>query len=235
MIYSYFTSIMKQYYMINSNILPEQCRAARAILNWSQPELAKRCGITVNPILSFEKESGSQPAARTMRRIVQAFELAGIAFTATGGVERQNNLITIIEGEDANLKIHDDIYHTLKERGGEVLCSGITELDESAGEKFELLKLHIDRIKEAGITERILLKEGDTNIVAPREWYRWLPAECFGQTPFQIYGSKIALKDFDKNQILLIEHQLFAESQKAMFNALWNMAKPVDTGVIGHG
>jgi len=220
--------------MNNINIKPEQCRAARAILNWSQPELAQRSGITVNPIVSFERESGSRPAARTMRRIVQAFELAGIAFTATGGVERQNKLITILEGEDANLKIHDDIYHTLKKRGGEVLCAGITELDESAGEKFELLKRHIDRLKEANITERILLREGDTNIVAPREWYRWLPADCFGQTPFQIYGDKIALKDFEGNQILLIEHPLFAESQKAMFDALWNMAKPVGTRTIGH-
>jgi len=219
--------------MQNKNITPEQCRAARAILNWSQPELAERAGLTVNPIVSFEKESGTQTSPRTMRRIVRAFELAGICFTPTGGIERQNKLITILDGADANLKIHDDIYHTLKSGGGEVLCAGVKEPVESDGESYKLLKRHIARLEEAGITERILLRKGDTNIVAPREWYRWLPNIYFGKSPFQIYGSKIALKDFANNQILLVNHSLFAESQSAMFDALWDVAKPIDTGKIG--
>ena len=150
-----------------------------------------------------------------------------------GVKRREEHIVRIVKGEDANLRVHDDIYHTLKKRGGEVLCAGITELDESSGEKYELLKRHIERLKDAGITERILLKEGDTNLIAPREWYRWIKADYFGKSPFQIYGDRIALKDFANNQILIIRHPLFAQSQTAAFNALWDIASPVDTGALG--
>ncbi len=198
-----------------------------------QPELAERSGVAASTISAFE--TGKQEAGhRTIRKLRIALEQAGVGFVEGDGVRRrEQSLIRIVEGEDANLQIHDDIYHTLKKRGGEVLCAGVTELDESAGERFKLLKRHIGRLQDAGITERILIREGDTNLVAPREWYRWLPADYFSRAPFQIYGDKIALKDHDRQQILLIEHALFADSQRATFNALWDMARPVDTGAIG--
>lgn len=213
-------------------ISPSQCRAARALIDIDGAELAERAGVAPSTISSFEN-ANSDPNPRTMRKICTALEQAGANFVEGDGVKRrEQNHVRIIEGEDANLQIHDDIYHTLKDRGGEVLCAGVTELDESAGERFELLKRHIDRLQKAGITERILLKEGDTNLVAPREWYRWIPNAFFAKAPLQIYGNKIALKDLEQNQILLIEQPLFAESQRASFDALWNMAKLVDTGAI---
>lgn len=215
-------------------ITPAQCRAARALLAIDQPVLAQISGVATSTISTFE--NGKQQASSiTMKKLIRTLEQAGAVFLEGDGVKRrEQTLVRVIEGEDANMRIHDDIYHTLRKRGGEVLCAGITELDESAGERFELLKAHIERLKLAGITERILLKEGDTNLVAPREWYRWVKADHFGASPFQVYGDKIALKDTDKNQILLIEHPLFAQSQRAIFNALWEMALPVDTGRIDH-
>lgn len=214
-------------------ITPSQCRAARALLDMDQPALAELSGVTQSTISAFENVK-QQAGPQTMRKLRRVLEASGIAFGEGDGVRRRDRqIIQIIEGEDANLRIHDDIYHTLKKRGGEVLCAGVTELDESAGEKFNLLKRHINRLKDAGISERILLKEGDTNLVAPRQWYRWVKADYFGLTPFQVYGDKIALKDPSRNQILLIEQPQFAETQRAVFNALWDMAVPVDTGGIG--
>ena len=213
-------------------ISPAQCRAARSLIDMDAAELASRSGVAASTISGFENAKG-EAAPRTVRKIRVALEQAGVSFGEGEGVKRrEQSLIRIIEGEDANLQIHDDIYHSLKRAGGEVLCAGITELDESAGKRFELLKAHIARLQDAGITERILLKEGDTNLVAPREWYRWLPADYFAGAPFQVYGDKIALKDHDQGQILLIEHPLFADSQRASFNALWDLARPVDTGPI---
>ncbi|MFN3171227.1 MAG: hypothetical protein ACE37E_11100 [Hyphomicrobiales bacterium] len=216
-------------------LTPAQCRAARALLGIDQPMLSTLSDVASSTISAFE--NGKQQAAvKTTRKLRATLEQAGAAFTEGDGVRRRElDLIRVVTGDDANLRIHDDIYHTLKKHGGEVLCAGITELDESAGEQFTLLKNHIARLQDAGITERILLKNGDTNLVAPREWYRWIKADYFGATPVQIYGDKIALKDHANNQILLIEHPLFATTQRAAFEALWSIASPVDTGAIDNG
>lgn len=219
----------------NIIISPAQCRAARSLLAIDQATLSQSSGVSSETISAFENER-KEAQSRTVQKLRRALEQAGVKFTDDDGVKRRDQtLIRIVEGDDANLQIHDDIYHTLKKRGGEVLCAGVTELDESAGQRFDLLKRHIARLQEAGITERILIREGDTNLVAPREWYRWLPADYFAAAPFQVYGDKIALKDPGQRQILLIEHPLFAASQTAAFNALWDLARPVDTGVIGDG
>lgn len=214
-------------------ISPAQCRAARSLIDMGAAELAMRAGVAASTISDFEN-AARDTAARIIRKIRQALEQAGVAFTENQGVHlRPPGLIRVIEGEDANHQVHDDIYHTLRKTGGEVLCAGVTEPDESAGERFDLLKAHIARLQEAGITERILLLEGDTNLIAPRAWYRWLPADFFPPGPYQIYGNKIALKDHAADRILLIEDQLFAASQASTFNALWHrVALPVDTGAI---
>ncbi len=218
----------------NSEILSSaQCRAARALLEIAQADVAELAGVAASTVSLLE--GGKQAVSlQSLRKIRRALEGAGVELLEGDGVRRrEERIVQVIRGDDANLRVHDDIYHTLKKRGGEVLCAGITELDESAGEKFELLKRHIERLQHAGITERVLLKEGDVNLIAPREWYRWIKADYFGRCPFQIYGDKIALKDLNNNQILIIRHKLFAQSQTAAFNALWDIARPVDTGAIG--
>ncbi len=215
--------------MKNINILPAQCRAARALLNWSQPILAERSGITVNPIISFEKESGSKPAARTMRRIVHTFDLAGIAFTDNGGVEWQNNLVTILEGDEANSELLEDIYHTLKAKGGEVLIAGLAEPGEENQELRNFIEGHVERLQSAKISERILIEEGDSNIIAPSHWYRWVSGKNFSTTPFQLYGDKLAMIDWGPpQQITILHHPLYAQTFRNLFEQVWQHASPVD-------
>lgn len=35
---------------------PAQCRAARALLDWTQPNLAKKAGLGLSTVVDFEKE-----------------------------------------------------------------------------------------------------------------------------------------------------------------------------------
>jgi transcriptional regulator with XRE-family HTH domain len=62
-------------------ILPEQCRAARALLDWSQQDLAARAKVARKTVADFELKQ-VRPYARTLRDVVEAFESAGIAFLA---------------------------------------------------------------------------------------------------------------------------------------------------------
>ncbi len=60
-------------------ISPEQCRAARALLDWSQQDLAGRAKVARKTIADFELGQ-VKPYPRTLRDVVGAFESAGVAF-----------------------------------------------------------------------------------------------------------------------------------------------------------
>jgi transcriptional regulator with XRE-family HTH domain len=56
---------------------PEQSRAARAWLGWSQGELAKRSNVSVNTVRNFER--GQKPLHfNSIAAMRQAIEVAGI-------------------------------------------------------------------------------------------------------------------------------------------------------------
>lgn len=57
----------------------DQIRAARALLNWSTPFAAARCGVGINTINRFEKGHRA-PGSAILETIVQVFEAHGIVF-----------------------------------------------------------------------------------------------------------------------------------------------------------
>jgi transcriptional regulator with XRE-family HTH domain len=59
---------------------PAQCRAARALLGWSQAELAEASGVATKTIADFEREE-RVPYERTLNDIRDALEIAAIEFT----------------------------------------------------------------------------------------------------------------------------------------------------------
>jgi transcriptional regulator with XRE-family HTH domain len=62
---------------------PAQCRAARALLGWSQAELSEASGVATKTIADFEREDRS-PYERTLNDIHKALAQAGIEFTNGG-------------------------------------------------------------------------------------------------------------------------------------------------------
>lgn len=65
-------------------ITPAQSRAARALLNWSQPELANASGTGLSTIRDFETGK-RQPIANNLAAIRTALESAGVIFIASNG------------------------------------------------------------------------------------------------------------------------------------------------------
>ena len=63
----------------NTIITPNQCRAAREMLEWKQEELAKKSEVAIATIGTFER-GDRIPYPRTLRAIRTTFENAGIEF-----------------------------------------------------------------------------------------------------------------------------------------------------------
>jgi transcriptional regulator with XRE-family HTH domain len=67
-------------------MMPEQCRAARALLDWSQSQLALAAGVGVSTVKLFEK-GGRQPMRQNLEAMRRALEEAGVDFLGDRGVQ----------------------------------------------------------------------------------------------------------------------------------------------------
>ena len=65
-------------------IVPVQCRAARALLGWSQDDLATAAKVSRATLAGFENEARC-PLPRVLADIRQALEAAGVAIIAQNG------------------------------------------------------------------------------------------------------------------------------------------------------
>src|ERR1017187_8057416 len=74
---------------------PEQCRAARAWLDWSQEELARRSGVALSTVRDFEKGLRT-PIKNNLAAIQTALEASGIKLTSDGdktsGIEAKSRI-----------------------------------------------------------------------------------------------------------------------------------------------
>jgi transcriptional regulator with XRE-family HTH domain len=64
---------------------PEQCRAARSLLGWSQTRLAREAGLKVLALRRFEN-GHTDPRASTLAAIERALSLAGIELIEGNGI-----------------------------------------------------------------------------------------------------------------------------------------------------
>lgn len=65
-------------------LTPEQCRAARALLDWTQPDLAEASGIARQTIMRFERGHNlPHPGNRKVLR--ETLEAAGVEFLDPNG------------------------------------------------------------------------------------------------------------------------------------------------------
>ncbi|WP_229735740.1 helix-turn-helix domain-containing protein [Novosphingobium marinum] len=70
-----------------SALSPMSCRAARMLLNLTQPELAERAGVSVSTLRRFEAGTG-KPGTWAIRQLEEALEREGILFVGAGAEPR---------------------------------------------------------------------------------------------------------------------------------------------------
>jgi transcriptional regulator with XRE-family HTH domain len=88
------------------SLTAEHVRSARALLQWSQADLAQRADVAVSTIADFEKGQ-RMPIPNNVSAIQQALESAGVRFSPVGAsLIHELSLFLMSEGNAAELYLH---------------------------------------------------------------------------------------------------------------------------------
>ena len=131
----------------------EQIRAARALLGWSQSDLAERAGLSQTGIARIENGT-NQPNSQTLSKIEMAFEENNIEFLDTSGVRKKTGDVKIFRDQAGIRAFFDEVYEEVNKYGGDVcLFNGVPHLliqwlgqewyDHHA-ERMKLIKANFD-------------------------------------------------------------------------------------------
>ena len=201
-------------------ITRQQLRAARGFLGWDRHEVARRSGVSVGTLKNIEA-GRTQPHAATVELLEKLFRDNDIEFPPNGGLCPRDNTLRVIDEGNPYLQLLDDVFATLKDvRRAEVLfCFVRNEMSPAEVVASDL------RLRQIGIRFRSLIEEGDSFCLYPLREYRCVPRRFFQNNTQVIYGNKVGSMIGGNRKAVIINNVDYAETQRGIFNALWESSK----------
>ncbi|MCB9965157.1 MAG: helix-turn-helix transcriptional regulator [Rhodospirillales bacterium] len=202
-----------------------QIKAARALLSWTQENLAQAARLSLPAINNLERGL-TTPRRETLISIENALTQAGIDFIDQRGVKlRPPELETqIIEGPDW-LKKYDDIIISHMNGPDDEICQ--FSCDERlwmtyGGTTNHHYIVHRNRVH---FKERILVPQNQSFVTNLQSVYRYHNDQLFKDVSWQVFGPYVSQIVWRRQQIILTRSVALAEAQLAIFNELWGSAK----------
>ncbi len=206
-----------------------QIRAARALLNWTQSDLARAAKLSLAAVNNLERDA-SNPRLNTLVKIQAALETHGVEFQQGPGVRLRGEVfnITTIDRGDIYAQFLNDILTTcLTQQCRESYYINMNDADLAATSPIAFAQYARD-LQKYDLHERVLVEAGDTQMMFPpsNTRYRWLPKALFGVAPFALYGNKLALILWGPpTRAVIIENPSVAASYAKQFEFFWAQAK----------
>jgi transcriptional regulator with XRE-family HTH domain len=213
-------------------ITAEQIKAARALLNWKQSDLARESGISLPSINNIERAVGS-PRVDTLVSIQNALQSAGIEFIGQQGVTRHKELFEITEhqGEDFVVRMNDDLFSCMYGADDVVMMVGLDDREYAIYSASEMLR-YDDYHQKTKFTHKILVKEHETFFLSPVESFRWISPELLGKVPYMVYKDRLVMMMWEARRGVIIRSQSIADTFRKQFEFLWDMGQPVPAGSV---
>lgn len=203
----------------------EQIRAARALLDWSQSDLAAHASLSQTGIARIENGT-NKPNSKTLEKIMTAFDLADIEFIGTTGVKKRTGEIRTLRHVDGFKTLMDWVYEAAKS-GDQNIClfNGVPQqFRKFLGDWYEIHAARMDKIKN-NFALKIIVKEGETNFLANDfAEYRWFPESLFNEKTVYAFGTKLAFLNFSEDDVTIrvMDQSDFSESFRVLFNIAWD-------------
>ena len=208
----------------------EQIRAARALIGWSQGDLADESGLSQTGIARIENGI-NHPNTGTLEKITAAFDRADIEFIGENGVKKRTNEVRTLRGAGGFKAFLDDVYDTAVKYGTSknptsVFLSNVVHENWTKWMGPENWKHHTDRMyKDKHLMDvRIITREGDTSFPAlSYSQYKWFPENLFNDKSFYSYHDRLAFLNFidDDVEIMIMKHAQFARGYRDLFVIAW--------------
>lgn len=194
----------------------EQIKAARALLRWTQKDLARHAGLNESQIQAFEAKRTH--SLEVLEAICKAFALQGLDFSDGGVVPSKVSSYAL----DSYLDVLHDISASMP-GGGEILryC---------ADDGWSLEMTHeIRQMREGGIKERLIVSEENRAMSGSN--IRKIPAAYFFSTEIIVYLNKVAF--FVDGKALVVINQTLADIFRCQFESWWKSGKPLEEHSTG--
>ncbi len=199
-------------------LTPDQLRAARALLNISQDDLAQGSGVAVTSIRQFELGVTTNLQQKTESALL-SFLGEKIEFIGLRGVALREDDHLILEGDNAIALLFEDIHTHLRGQDGAEVLFICGETPCLFSPRFSG---HCAALRDADFFYRFICQKKNE---AP--FVRIIPAN-FSPLPLQaVYGSTVAQMIGD-NRILLVRSPMLADGLKQTFELLWSALLAAD-------
>lgn len=209
-------------------LTPEQIRAARAMLNWSQAHLSDLVGMSKTSIVNI-KAGRNSLGESNMLMLLDIFESAGLEFIS-GGVRWREEEINVLKGLEGIRKFLQLVYRTASTEGGSFLVYGVDEeLFSKASNAAGIRDWYREKMKHIdNLSFKVIIKESDPNSFAADHCeYRRMPDDYIVDVaPFYVMGDYLVHIIFHSEpRFYLIKSQDLVKSYSALFEYLWTNSR----------
>ncbi|MDD3183156.1 MAG: helix-turn-helix domain-containing protein [Alphaproteobacteria bacterium] len=210
-------------------MLARQIKAARALLGWSQEDLAHAVGLSVATIGKLELGDSSRGA--TLNRLRDTFEENGIEFLGSEGVRFRRSDVAVYSGSDAEGSFLEDIQRSVKKKGEEIsLISKTGTLFDfgpaCAAESME--KLTALKNKMSVSIRCLLTEELASPLTTALCECRFLSKSYVDPAPLYVFADKFAFFEIGQTpKIIVIQSFPISQGLRKQFYSMWEKATPM--------
>ncbi len=213
----------------------EQIRAARALIGWSQGELAQHSSLSQTGIARIENGT-NHPNASTLDKIISAFDASDVEFIGETGVKKRANEVKKFYGKNGLIEFMDDVYNSAKTNKGKRSFYNVKPGNWINVLGEEWWYNHVKRMAICTKKEdtRILIPNGNRNLISSGyASYRWFTNkfQLNANRTMYVYDGKLSFVTFTKDskqvEILVLKNQDFANGVEALFDIAWENSSPI--------
>ena len=209
----------------------EQIRAARALLGWSQHDLADKAGLSQTGIARIENGT-NQPNSKTIQKIETAFDAADVEFLGSNGVQKRPNEARVLKGPEGLRLMVDDLYETTKSAfdAGEDI-EGFIDLYNARPANWhkwlgkEWWDMHSTRMSKMNTKiQRLLISADDAYTISGAfSEHRGFPPELFNDQSIYAYGDKLAFLVFGEDEVYvsILKNKEICQGFRVLFDIAW--------------